>query len=158
MKKTILIVVIAILAVAGSVLGTLYATGNLFGDKADAAAVASEDASPAAATASKNVSYVSLDPAFTMSFPESDIAQFLQINVDVAVQDKETEEALHTHAPAVRNGLVMLLSTQKAEELQTREGKERLRGEILAEVRQILTALTGKTGAVDVYFTSFLIQ
>ena len=52
----------------------------------------------------------------------------------------------------------MLLSNQKAEELQTREGKERLRMQIRDEIRSTLKGLTGKTGVADVFFTSFVMQ
>jgi flagellar FliL protein len=156
-KKTIGMVLGGLLAVGASVLGTLYATGNLTGGGAEASIQAAAGAEPPT-PAPHEIIYVSLDPAFTMSFLDSDAAQFLQISVEVAVDDQKTEQAMASHGPAIRNGLVMLLSNQQPETLQTREGKERLRGEILAEVRGVLTGLIGKPGAVDVYFTSFLIQ
>lgn len=156
LNKTILMVLGGLLAVGASVLGTLYATGNLTGGGAEASPAAVEAAPPTPEP--HKIIYVSLDPAFTMSFLDSEAAQFLQISVDVAVDDQKTEEAMVTHGPAIRNGLVMLLSNQQPETLQTREGKERLRGEILTEIRTVLNGLIGKPGAVDVYFTSFLIQ
>ncbi len=163
MKKIVIAIVaglVAILVVAGSVLGTLYATGNFPGQKpahaSQGAEPASEAHAPAAATGA--LTYVTLDPAFTVSFQDSTVAQFLQFTIDVAIQDKDVEKAIQAHGPAIRNGLVMLLSSQKAEELQTREGKERLRMQIRDEIRSTLTSLAGKPGVSDVYFTSFVMQ
>jgi flagellar FliL protein len=104
------------------------------------------------------VTYVSLDPAFTMSFRDSEVAQFLQFNLDVAVREKGAEEAIKAQGPAIRNALVMLLSGQSAQDLQTREGKERLRTLIRDEIRDVLLRLTGEPRVVDVFFTSFLMQ
>lgn len=157
LKKTIAMVLGGLIAVGASVLGTLYATGNLLGSASEASAQPGTEAPPPTAEPHKII-YVSLDPAFTMSFLDSDAAQFLQIGVEVAVDDPKIEQAMVSHGPAIRNGVVMLLSNQQPETLQTREGKERLRGEILAEVRGVLNGLIGKPGAIDVYFTSFLIQ
>ena len=93
-----------------------------------------------------------------MSFPDSEVAQYLQFNLDVAVQEKGAEEAIKIHGPAIRNGLVMLLSGQHAQDLQSREGKERLRIQIRDEIRDTLSRLTGKPSVVEVFFTSFLMQ
>jgi flagellar protein FliL len=166
MKRTIILSIAALLIVAGSIAGTLFALGRLPGvgaapapppDDANVAAPGPA-AAPPPATASRPMTYVSLDPAFTMSFQDSEAAQFLQFNIDVAVEEKDAEEAIKVHGPAIRNGLVMLMSGQKAEDLQSREGKERLRTQIRDEIRDTLSHLTGKPGVVEVFFTSFLMQ
>ena len=154
MKKIVIGIVVslvAILAIAGSVLGTLYATGNFPGQTPAHAPAPSDQGSAPNPQPAPALTYVSLDPPFTMSFQDSSAAQYLQFAIDVAVEDKHTEEALKTHGPAIRNGLVMLLSSQKAVELQTREGKERLRMQIRDEIRSTLKGLTGKAGVADVY-------
>ena len=165
MKKVVIGVVaglVVILAIAGSVLGTLYATGNFPGQQpahapehgdAGVAASAPAHSEPAGAP-----TYITLDPPFTMSFQDSSVAQYLQFTLDVAVQEKHAEEAIKTHGPAIRNGLVMLLSSQKPEELQTREGKEKLRAQIRDEIRGTLKGLTGNATVEDVFFTSFVMQ
>jgi flagellar protein FliL len=163
MKKVIIGVVAGlavVLAIAGSVLGTLYFTGNFPGQKpahapehSDAGAPAPAHSEPAGA-----LMYLTLDPPFTMSFQDSSVAQYLQFTLDIAVQDKHAEEAIKKHGPAIRNGLVMLLSSQKPEELQTREGKEKLRAQIRDEIRGILKSLTGNATVEDVFFTSFVMQ
>jgi flagellar FliL protein len=149
---------VAILAIAGSVLGTLYATGNLLGQKPMNAQAASDQGSATHSQPTAALLYVSLDPPFTLSFQDSSVAQYLQFAIDVAVEDKAMEAAIKTHNSAIRNGLVMLLSNQKAEELQTREGKERLRMQIRDEIRSILKGITGRSGVADIFFTSFVMQ
>jgi flagellar FliL protein len=160
MKRTIIISIVVVLIVAGSIAGTLFALGQLPGQGPDSTPPADDPdavappppADPGATT------YVSLDPPFTVSFPDSEVAQYLQFNLDVAVQEKGAEEAIKIHGPAIRNGLVMLLSGQHAQDLQSREGKERLRIQIRDEIRDTLSRLTGKPSVVEVFFTSFLMQ
>lgn len=155
MKKTIILVVVAVVLVAGSVLGTLYFTGTL---AKPAPTPEAQAAAAQAEPAKKAPTYISLDPAFTVSFHGSTTAQFLQVDIQATTRESDVEGVLDAHQPVVRNGLVMLLSSQKPEELVSREGKERLRGEVLEELRKILTTLTGKPGIDEVFFTSFLIQ
>ena len=59
---------------------------------------------------------------------------------------------------ALRNGLVMLFSSQKPEDLLDREGKENLRQQALEEIQAILEAYTGNSGIDKVFFTSFVMQ
>jgi flagellar protein FliL len=160
MKKIVIGIVASlgvILVIAGSVLGTLYVTGNLPGQK-PANAPASGQGSATHSQPVAALTYVAMDPAFTMSFQDSSVAQYLQFAINVAVEDKHIEEAIKTNDPAIRNGVVMLLSSQKAGELQTREGKERLRMQIRDEIRSTLKGLTGQAGVADVFFTSFVMQ
>lgn len=163
MKRTIILGIAAVLIVVGSIAGTLFALGRLPGQTPAPPPAAADAAVPAPAAASSpkpssTAIYVSMDPAFTLSFQDSETAQFLQFNLDVAVQERGAEEAIKVHGPAIRNGLVMLLSGQKAQELQSREGKERLRTQIRDEIRDTLTRLTGKPSVSEVFFTSFLMQ
>jgi flagellar FliL protein len=162
MNKSIIIGIVAgfvfLLLIAGAVVGTLYFTGNLSGPKAAGAPEASAKAAAAHGQPAEALIYVTMDPPLTMSFPGSSSVHYLQFALNVAVEDKAVEEAVKAHDPAIRNALVMLLSNQKAETLQTREGKEQLRIQIRDEIRNTLKEITGKTGIADVYFTSFVMQ
>lgn len=147
---------VIILLIVGAVVGTLYITGNLSKLKSTEAPEASEKA--AAPHGQPALIYVTMDPPLTMSFPGSSSVHYLQFALNVAVENKEVEDAVKAHDPAIRNGLVMLLSNQKAEDLQTREGKEQLRIQIRDEIRNTIKDVTGKSGVADVYFTSFVMQ
>jgi len=78
--------------------------------------------------------------------------------VQVMTRDPEVAQAIEAHMPVIRNNLVMLFSGQKYEEVATREGKERLRQQTLAEIQKVLEERIGKPGVEDVYFTAFVMQ
>ena len=73
-------------------------------------------------------------------------------------RDAEVRDQLHHHMPAIRNDLVLLLSTTTADELSTLEGKEELQLETLSIVRSVIEDESGLTGVDAVYFTSFVMQ
>ena len=58
----------------------------------------------------------------------------------------------------IRNNLLLLFGSQNYEGLRTREGKERLREAVLAEVRAIVKERAGRDGVTQVYFTHFVMQ
>ena len=77
--------------------------------------------------------YVPLDPPFVVSF--SDAAgdpRFLQLTLQAMARDEHTIEAVKTHAPAIRNAFLFLISGYKVEDLATLEGKEKLRAAMLS--------------------------
>jgi flagellar protein FliL len=158
MKKIILLSVLGLFLVTGGVVGTLFFTGA-FSSKAVADGAAEEDVADQEPKEPEGPPiYISLDPAFTVTFADMSKAQFLQVQIDVMTHDPEVQETIKTNMPAVRNGLVMLFSSQKAADLQSREGKEKLREEALKEIQRIVQGYTGKPGVDQVFFTSFLMQ
>jgi flagellar protein FliL len=59
--------------------------------------------------------------------------------------------------PLIRNNLLLLMSNRNYQSLMSREGKDKLRAEALAEIR----AVQSKQGGGDVddlLFTSFVVQ
>jgi flagellar FliL protein len=52
----------------------------------------------------------------------------------------------------------MLFGNQDPDTLNTREGKETLRSEALAEIQKVMTEETGDVGVDSVFFTSFVMQ
>ena len=102
--------------------------------------------------------YFAFDPPLVVSFQDQAAMRFLQVTVEVMGRNEETVAAVKTHMPVLRNNLLMLLGGQSIPELSTRDGKEKLRKEALAEVQRILKKNTGKPGIEDLYFTSFVVQ
>lgn len=102
--------------------------------------------------------YHELHPNFVVNFQNPNKAQFLQVSVQVMARSEDTIDATKQHMPAIRNSLVMLFSSQDAQGLRSREGKEKLREDVLAEVRKVLEEQTGEPGVEQVYFTSFVMQ
>jgi flagellar FliL protein len=102
--------------------------------------------------------YLPLDPPFTVNFQKPSRARFLQLRLQAMTRHPEMGEELQKHMPVIRNRLVLLFSSQSAEELGTREGKEKLQAQTLEEIQQVLRQATGEDGIEAVYFTSFVMQ
>ena len=104
--------------------------------------------------------YMALD-AFTVNLIPENGEQFLQLILSVEVNDIKTGDRLKSYTPKVRNNIMMLLSSKKASELLTREGKEKLAGEIRDMINEVLepgSAGKKEAPAREVLFTSFIIQ
>lgn len=117
---------------------------------------------PAAATAAEPAAvgpqlYFPME-TFVVNFPSGSKVRFLQIDLQVAARDQALLDAVRDHAPAIRNDLVLLFSSQDPEALNTLEGKETLRAATLARIRAILEAQIGRGEVEDVYFTGFVMQ
>lgn len=104
------------------------------------------------------VVYEALDPAFVVNFEENDELHFLQLTVEVMAYENSVIENVKKHRPAIRDSLVILLSKQSYRALTTEKGKEKLRADALATVRNVLKRFTGTTGIEAIYFTSFVMQ
>lgn len=103
--------------------------------------------------------YVSLDPPFVTNFQPNELARFLQISVQVMAHDKKTVSLIKANNPVIRNNLVLLFSNQKYTDLETAQGKDRLRAKALAAVRKVVAAHGGDPSMVGaIYFTSFVMQ
>jgi flagellar FliL protein len=103
--------------------------------------------------------YVPLDPPFVANFQGDQQVRFLQVTAQIMTHDPKTVEALKAADPIIRNDLLLLFSNQKAADIATNEGKEKLRGAALAAVRKVLAANEGKPEKVDaVLFTTFVMQ
>lgn len=106
--------------------------------------------------------YVALDP-FTVNLVAETGDQFLQLMISVEVLDISVGDRLKMYMPKLRNNITLLLSTKKASELVTKDGKERLAEEIRDQMNDIVEvpSIKGKPpqdAVKEVLFTSFIIQ
>jgi flagellar FliL protein len=102
--------------------------------------------------------YLALEPPMIVNFVNPTHARYLQISVEVQAHDAEALDAVRTRMPAIRNNLMLLFSSQRHEDLVTREGKEAMRKAALQEVQAILNQHIGRPGVDEVYFTSLVMQ
>lgn len=158
-SKLLLIIVCAMLA-AGAAAGGVY---FVLGNDSDAERAKAEEAGEDGKDDKKNVKapavYVKFDPPFVVNFENKGMMRFLQVSVEVMTRDPLTADLIKQHDPKLRNDLLMLLGNQTYETISTREGKERLRGESLKTVADVITAEGGKADSVEqLYFTSFVMQ
>lgn len=104
--------------------------------------------------------YIALD-AFTVNLIPENGEQFLQLILSAEVNDIKVGDKVKSYTPKLRNNIMMLLSSKKASELLSREGKEKLSTEIRDMMSDVLEpGSAGKKDAPvkEILFTSFIIQ
>ena len=137
-KKKLIIIIAAVLAVL--LIGGGVAAYMLKQKAAAAAEAAAEDGDAPAAMedhAKKDGHkappvFVALDP-FVVNLADRDVERFAQIGVTLQVDDAHVADELKLYLPAVRNGILMVLSHKTSKELLERSGKEQLAAEIMRE-------------------------
>jgi flagellar FliL protein len=150
-SKMLVIVLCSVLAAGAAGGGVFFMTSKKGDDKAAAEQGHEEAKLPA--------TYLKFDPPFVVNFENRGAMRFLQVSVEVMTRDPAVAELIRQHDPKLRNDLLMLLGSQTYETISTREGKERLRGEALKTVHDVISAEGGKPEKVEqLYFTSFVMQ
>jgi len=76
--------------------------------------------------------FIPLDP-FVVNLADRDTDRFAQIGVTLEVDDPKVAESLKQYMPAIRNGILMVLSHKTSTQLLERAGKEALADEIMRE-------------------------
>jgi flagellar FliL protein len=104
--------------------------------------------------------YAPLDPPFVVSFADQGgDTRFVQLTLQAMTRNEKMIDAIKTHAPAIRNAFLFVISGHKVADLETLQGKEKLRAEMLAAANEIMEKNTGKADAIEeLYFTSLVIQ
>jgi len=115
------------------------------------------DAKTAEQPAHKHVVYLPLD-TFTVNLRDADQERFLQVTINLELSDAATGETIKKQMPAVRNRVLLLLSSKTSEELLPREGKEKLSVEIAAELHKMLDGADPGKSVEQVLFSHFVIQ
>ena len=157
MKKGVLFGVLALALAAGGAAAAWLLLPQR--PPADAQQATSSDAAHggAAATPADTV-FFTIDPSFVVNFELPSPVRFLQVTVELELRSAADQDAVRARLPVIRNNLLLLFGSQNYEGLRTREGKERLREAVLAEVRAIVKERAGRDGVTQVYFTHFVMQ
>ncbi len=101
--------------------------------------------------------FYAIDPPLVVNFEDGSVVRFLQITMEIMAHDQKAIDSVQKDVPLIRNNLLLLMSNRDYQSLMSREGKEKLRLEALAEVR----AVQKKAGGPDIddlLFTSFVVQ
>ena len=105
----------------------------------------------------KSVFYYAFDPPMVVNFEDGSVVRFLQISMEVMTHDQKAIDSVQKNMPVIRNNLLLLMSNRNYQTLMSREGKDKLREEALAEIREVQKKQGG--GDVDdLLFTSFVVQ
>jgi flagellar FliL protein len=107
--------------------------------------------------AAKAEIYYAIDPPLVVNFEDGAAVRFLQISMEAMSKDQKAIDAVTKNVPLIRNNLLLLMGNRDFKSLMSREGKEKLRTEALAEIRSIAKK-EGSPEVDDILFTSFVVQ
>ena len=105
----------------------------------------------------KAVFYYAIDPPLVVNFEDGSVVRFLQISMELMASSQKAVDSATKNLPLIRNNLLLLMSNRNYQSLMSREGKEKLRQEALAEVRAV-EKKQGGDDIDDLLFTSFVVQ
>jgi len=118
-----------------------------------------EEVAEAADAADGPALYTSLHPPLVVNFNDSvGDAHYMQITMEVMARDQNVINSVREHTPVIRNSLILLYSGAIYEEITTRDGKEKMLADGLAEIQSVMTEQIGEPGVEAVYFTALVIQ
>ena len=136
-KKKLIIIAVAVLlllVIAGG------AAALLLKKKAAAQEADSDETSASAAAGHAGAkpdlkhppTFLPIDP-FVVNLADKDTDRYAQVGITFEVEDPKFAEQMKAFMPAIRNGILMILSHKASKDLLDRSGKEQLSAEILRE-------------------------
>lgn len=106
----------------------------------------------------EGVQYVYLDPVFMVNFGETGRLRYLRTQIAVKVANAEAAAKVNEFLPYLRNDLILILSAQSKEVINTPEGREALRKMALDNLRGRMMKLTEQPYIDELYFSNFVTQ
>ena len=94
-----------------------------------------------------------LEP-FLLNLADREELRFLKVSIKLELDRPEEKTDYQHKIPAIRDALLVLLSSKESQLLRTVNGKRRIREEIMARVNTLMS----KGKVANVYFTDFIIQ
>lgn len=158
MKMKLIIGGGALLLILIAVGATLFLTGGLGGGGAPQEG-GNKAAEPVQVINRFNdAQYFSLKPEFLGHFGGRERPRYLQVEVSVSTFDPLVIPAIQQHMPVMRDRLTSLFSNRDRVEMQTQEGKETLREEVLELIHEIMIERFGNKGVEEVFFNKFVLE
>lgn len=155
-KKLIIMILAAVLVLGAGAGGGWYFSQS--------AAPHGEEEAPAKDTKKKKKKdpaakpeYVPIE-AFTVNLQPENGEQYLQVQFTLQVAGTEQATLVKDNMAIVRNRVLLLLSSKKASEINTVEGKQQLAADIQAAITDPFEKDGDEQEVSDVLFTSFIIQ
>ena len=162
-KKLLLLVgVVLVLLIGGGVGGWLMLSGGGEEEKEHAKKEDGEHAQSeeekAAAQAAKMAMYVVLPRPFVFNVAAKPRYRLVQIKAALMVRGPANEALAKLHTPLVEGAMFRVFAASTTQQLETVEGRSKLRSDALAAVRQALHEVTQQDVVEQVLFTGFVMQ
>jgi len=157
-KKKLIIMILAAILVLGAGAG-----GGWYFSHSSAEAHGEEDAAVKETRKKKKKDpaakpeYVPIE-SFTVNLQPENGEQYLQVQFTLQVAGAEQATLVKDNMAIVRNRVLLLLSSKKASEINTVEGKQLLATEIKDTITEPFEKDGDEQDVSDVLFTSFIIQ
>jgi flagellar FliL protein len=148
-RQKILIIVLSVLLLAGAGAATWF---FFFRHPPEAGAV--KAAKP---EAPKIPVFVVMEP-FVVNLQSEGADQFLQVALTLQVGSNEQVDQFKLYMPQIRSRILTLLSSKRASEINTPEGKKKLITDVMSTLKKPFSSGGPAQEVVDVFFTSFVIQ
>ncbi len=147
-KKMILIIIAGVLLLGGGGGAAWYFMGGTEEKPAEhdehaKAETGHEDPGPV----------MELEP-FLLNLADREELRFLKVSIKLELDRAEEKTDYSNKIPAIRDALLVLLSSKESQLLRTVNGKRRVREEIMTRVNGVMS----KGKVANVYFTDFIIQ
>jgi flagellar FliL protein len=104
------------------------------------------------------IKYIHLTPAFVVNYGNTGRMKYLRTEIALKVMGAKAASAVTKHRPYIRNNLVLLLTSQDSDIVNSSSGREILRKAALEEVRALMTELEGLPFIDDLFFENFVVQ
>ena len=155
-KNIILIALVVLLLLVGGGGAAFFLLGGddkaVEGETSDTTEHAVEKVEP------KETHYLELGKEFVVNLEDNRKVKFMQVEIQVMAHQLAPFALIEHHMPVIRNKVMLILSSQKYEEVNTREGKEKLREEIKQAIQEIIHEESPEANIEAVYFTSLIMQ
>jgi flagellar FliL protein len=151
-KKKLLVIIIAVVLLlvigGGAALVLMKKKAAAAEDGADDAPVAQHDGDSDKPDLKHPPTFLPLDP-FVVNLADKEADRYAQIGITIEVADEHFAEEMKAFMPAIRNGILMILSHKTSKELLDRAGKEQLAGEILRDASRTMGIEVEEPDPVD---------
>ena len=156
-KKKLIIMILAAFLVLGAGVGGGWYVSQSSAEHSEEDAPAKETKKKKKKDSGAKPEYVSIE-SFTVNLQPENGEQYLQVQFTLQVAGTEQATLVKDNMAIVRNRMLLLLSSKKASEINTVEGKQQLASEIQAAITEPFQKDGDEQEVSDVLFTSFIIQ
>ncbi|MGQ9720150.1 MAG: flagellar basal body-associated FliL family protein [Candidatus Jordarchaeum sp.] len=94
-----------------------------------------------------------MDPII-VNLADLEVSKYLKIRIEIEGNDIKINEEIDKRMPQIRDIIITLLSSKTFNEIYDREGKKRLKNEILQHINKLL----GEKKVREIFFTEFVMQ
>jgi flagellar FliL protein len=161
-KSKMLLIIIALVVVLAAAGGAAFFLLKGGGEEHEAEAPANHEKAkpkPKKKDAAAAPTFMPLD-AVVVNLADPGTVRYAQVGLTLQLEDAKTAEEVKKYMPAIRSGILMLISRRTADELLSADGKAKLAEEILELVQKTadMEPYKGYSPVEAVLFSSIIVQ